>query len=97
MPAATSAIPANHQGGPSFVLEISELQTAVRSLGIDVAIFEVRRAENFARAFAALKGRVEAVYVVSDPRVWPSTFGNCAVHAAAGGSCIDHSASDQGG
>jgi hypothetical protein len=35
--------------------------------GIDVAIFEVRRAEDFARAFAALKGRVEAVYVVSDP------------------------------
>jgi putative ABC transport system substrate-binding protein len=56
-----------HQGGPSFVLEIGELQTAARSLGIDVAIFEVRRAEDFARAFAALKGRVEAVYVVSDP------------------------------
>jgi putative ABC transport system substrate-binding protein len=55
-----------HQGGPG-VLEIGELQTAARSLGIDVAIFEVRRAEDFARAFAALKGRVEAVYVVSDP------------------------------
>jgi putative ABC transport system substrate-binding protein len=56
-----------HQGGPGVVLEIGELQTAARSLGIDVAIFEVRRAEDFARAFAALKGRVEAVYVVSDP------------------------------
>ena len=48
-------------------MEIGELQTAARSLGLDVAIFEVRRAEDFASAFAAFKGRVDAVYVVSDP------------------------------
>src|SRR5262249_50713360 len=56
-----------HYGGPGVVLEIGELQTAARSLGLDVAIFEVRRAEDFASAFAAFKGRVDAVYVVSDP------------------------------
>jgi putative ABC transport system substrate-binding protein len=56
-----------HYGGPGVVLEIDELQTAARSLGLDVAIFEVRRAEDFASAFAAFKGRVDAVYVASNP------------------------------
>jgi putative ABC transport system substrate-binding protein len=56
-----------HKGGPGVVLEIGELQTAARSLGIDAAIYEVRRTEDFAPAFAAFKGRVDAIYVVSDP------------------------------
>ena len=56
-----------HYGGPGVVLEIGELQTAAQSLGLNVAIFEVRRAEDFAPAFAAFKGRVDAVYVMSDP------------------------------
>jgi putative ABC transport system substrate-binding protein len=56
-----------HHDAPGVVLEIDELQTAARSLGLDVAVFEIRRAEDFARAFASFKGRVEAVYVVGDP------------------------------
>jgi len=42
-----------HKGGPGVVLEIGEIQTAARSLGIDAAIYEVRRTEDFAPAFAA--------------------------------------------
>jgi putative ABC transport system substrate-binding protein len=56
-----------HHDAPGVVLEIDELQTAARSLGLDVAVFEIRRAEDFARAFASFKGQVEAVYVVGDP------------------------------
>jgi putative ABC transport system substrate-binding protein len=56
-----------HHDAPGVVLEIDELQTAARSLGLDVAVFEIRRAEDFARAFASFKRRVEAVYVVGDP------------------------------
>src|SRR5262245_32618782 len=55
-----------HHGGPGVVLELDELQTAARSLSLDVAIFEVRRAEDFAPAFAAFKGRVDAVYVLGE-------------------------------
>src|SRR6516165_1137655 len=56
-----------HHDAPGVVLEIDELQTAARSLGLDVAVFGIRRAEDFARAFASFKGPVEAVYVVGDP------------------------------
>ena len=54
-------------GNPASVLEIDEVQAAARTLGLDVAIFEIRRAEDIAPAFGALKGRAEALYVVGDP------------------------------
>jgi putative tryptophan/tyrosine transport system substrate-binding protein len=54
-------------GNPAVVLEMSEAQAAARMLGIDVATFEIRRAEDIAPAFEALKGRVDALYVASDP------------------------------
>jgi putative ABC transport system substrate-binding protein len=47
--------------------ETQETQGAARALGLEVATFEIRRAEDIAPAFQALKGGVEAIYVVADP------------------------------
>jgi putative tryptophan/tyrosine transport system substrate-binding protein len=51
-------------------LEMSEVQATARALDLDVVTAEIRRTEDIAPAFAALKGaRVEAVYVASSPLV----------------------------
>jgi putative ABC transport system substrate-binding protein len=54
---------------PAAVLEMDEIQSAAGTLGLDVATFEIRRAEDIAPAFEALKGRAEALYVVADALV----------------------------
>jgi putative ABC transport system substrate-binding protein len=54
-------------GNPASVLEIGEVQAAARTLGLVASTFEIRRAEDFAPAFEALKGRADALYVVGDP------------------------------
>ena len=54
-------------GNPGAVLEMGEVQAAARTLGLDVATLEIRRAEDIAPAFEALKGRAEALYVVGRP------------------------------
>jgi putative ABC transport system substrate-binding protein len=54
---------------PAAALEIGEIQAAAGTLGLDVATFEIRRAEDIAPAFEALKGRTEALYVVADALV----------------------------
>jgi putative ABC transport system substrate-binding protein len=54
---------------PSAVLEMGEVQAAARALGIEVATLEIRRAEDIAPAFAALKGQADALYVVVDALV----------------------------
>ena len=46
---------------------MNEVQSAARTLGIEVVAPEIRRAEDIASAFEALKGRAEAIYVASDP------------------------------
>ena len=56
-------------GIANAVLEIGEVQAAARTLGLEVATFEIGRAEDIAPAFAALKGRAEAVYVFGEPLV----------------------------
>jgi putative tryptophan/tyrosine transport system substrate-binding protein len=48
---------------------MAEAQTAVRTLGLDAAVFEIRRAEDIAPAFEALKDRADALYVVGDALV----------------------------
>jgi putative ABC transport system substrate-binding protein len=48
------------------VLEMGELQAAARTLGIEVAPLEIRRAEDIAPAFEALKPPADALYVVGD-------------------------------
>jgi ABC-type uncharacterized transport system substrate-binding protein len=48
-------------------LEIDEAKAAARAFGIEVTAFDVRRTEDIAPAFDALKGRSEGVYVFGDP------------------------------
>jgi putative ABC transport system substrate-binding protein len=54
---------------PAVVVEMREAQAAARTLGLDVVKSEIRRPEDIAPSFDALKGRVEALYVVNDPLV----------------------------
>ena len=56
-------------GNRGTVLEIAEVQAAAETLGLEVAKFEIRRAEDIGPAIETLKGRAEALYVVSDPLV----------------------------
>jgi ABC-type uncharacterized transport system substrate-binding protein len=52
---------------PNAVPEMGQVQAAARTLGLEVAVFEIRRAEDIAPAFEALiKDRSEALYVVGD-------------------------------
>jgi putative ABC transport system substrate-binding protein len=53
-------------GYPAFVLEIGEAQATARTLGLEVAALEIRRAEDIAPAVEALKGHAEALYVCAD-------------------------------
>jgi putative tryptophan/tyrosine transport system substrate-binding protein len=54
---------------PAGALERDEIQAAARTLGLDAAIFEMRRAEDIAPTIEAIKGRAEALYVCIDPLV----------------------------
>jgi putative ABC transport system substrate-binding protein len=54
-------------GNPSTVLEMREVQTIARTLGLEVVRHEIRGAEDIASGFEALKGRVDALYVASEP------------------------------
>jgi len=52
---------------PASILEIGDVQIAARTLGLDVALVEVRRAEQIAPGIETLRGRADALYVASDP------------------------------
>jgi putative ABC transport system substrate-binding protein len=54
-------------GAPGAFLEMREVQAAAQTLGLEVATSEVRRVEDIAPAFDAFQGRVEALFVASDP------------------------------
>jgi ABC-type uncharacterized transport system substrate-binding protein len=55
-------------GNPNAVPEMGEVRAAARTIGLEVAVFEIRRTEDIAPAFEALiKDRSEALYVVGDP------------------------------
>jgi putative ABC transport system substrate-binding protein len=59
-------------GNPAVMLEMAEVQAVARTLGLEVATFEIRRAEDIAHVFGALKGRVDALYVPPDAMVLSS-------------------------
>jgi putative tryptophan/tyrosine transport system substrate-binding protein len=46
-----------------------EVQAAARTLGLEVAPLEIRRAEDIAPVFAKLEGQPDALYVVGDALV----------------------------
>jgi putative tryptophan/tyrosine transport system substrate-binding protein len=60
------AIMAN-AGNPGNVVEMREAQEQAQMLGIEVTTSEIRRAEDIALAFDALKDKAQALYVVSSP------------------------------
>ena len=54
-------------GNPINVREMDEVHVAARTLGLEVAVLEIRRGEDIAPALEALKGRAEALWVATDP------------------------------
>jgi ABC-type uncharacterized transport system substrate-binding protein len=54
---------------PITVPEMGEVQTAARTLDLDVVTLEIRRTEDITPAFETLKGRAQALYVAGDPLV----------------------------
>jgi putative tryptophan/tyrosine transport system substrate-binding protein len=54
---------------PSAEMEMGGVQTAARTLGLQVVPAEIRRAEDIAPAFEGLKSRADALYVVGDALV----------------------------
>ena len=53
-------------GNPAAVQEVGEVQAAARTFGVEVERLEIRRAEDIAPVFAALKTHPDALYVVPD-------------------------------
>jgi putative tryptophan/tyrosine transport system substrate-binding protein len=62
----TVAILANI-GNPNSMLEMGEAHAAARTIGLDVVTSEIRRAEDIAPVFEALKGHADVLYVCADP------------------------------
>ena len=56
-------------GNRGSVLELGEVQTAARMLGLELASFELQRAEDISPAFEVMKGRIDALYVTSEPMI----------------------------
>jgi putative ABC transport system substrate-binding protein len=56
-------------GNPGAALEMGEAQAAAQTLGLEVTTIEIRRGEDIAPGFDALKGQAEALYVCTDPLV----------------------------
>ena len=56
-------------GARGAVLELAEVRAVARKLGIDIEVLEIRRAEDIAPAFAALKNGAQALYVCPDALV----------------------------
>ena len=60
------AILANPSGRQAMV-EVSEVEAAARTLGVDVATSEMRQTADVNSAFELLKSRADALYIVPDP------------------------------
>jgi putative ABC transport system substrate-binding protein len=56
-------------GIANTALEIGEVQAAARTLSLEIATFDIRQDEDIVPAFAALKGRADALYVFAEPLV----------------------------
>jgi putative ABC transport system substrate-binding protein len=54
-------------GAPQVGLEMREVDTAAKKLGLEVLPLQIRRAEDIAAAIPKLKGGVEALYVCTEP------------------------------
>lgn len=59
-------------GAPGAMLEMREVLTVARALGLEATALEIKDAAEIAPQITALKGRAEALYVATDPLI----FGN---------------------
>ena len=57
------------RGARAAASKASDHRLLQRPLGLEVITLEIRRGEDIAPAFEALKGRAEALYVIVDPLV----------------------------
>jgi putative tryptophan/tyrosine transport system substrate-binding protein len=53
-------------GNPAGVLEMEEIQTTARALGLEVTALEIRRPEDITPAFEAVKSGADALYISPD-------------------------------
>jgi putative ABC transport system substrate-binding protein len=65
------------------VLELNEVQSTARTLGLEVVALDIRRTQDIGPAFEVLKGRAEALYVVPDPVTSGNRIGINILAAAA--------------
>ena len=68
---------------PAAVLEPADAQKTARALGLEVVTSEIRRAEDIAPAFEALKGRADALFVIPEPLALTNRVGINILAAAA--------------
>jgi putative tryptophan/tyrosine transport system substrate-binding protein len=54
---------------PNVMLEVTEVQAAARTFGLDVAVSEIRRTADVDSTFEVVKSRADALYVVANPLV----------------------------
>jgi putative ABC transport system substrate-binding protein len=54
-------------GFPDAVAEAREVRAAANAIGIELATLEIRRADDIAPSFEALKERTDILFVCSDP------------------------------
>ena len=54
-------------GVANAIMEMGEVQAAARTIGLDVATFEIRQTRDIEPAIEAFKNRAEALYVQGDP------------------------------
>jgi putative tryptophan/tyrosine transport system substrate-binding protein len=52
---------------PYVAFEVREVHAAAHMIGLEVDLFEIRRADDIATAFEGLKDRAEALYVLPNP------------------------------
>jgi putative tryptophan/tyrosine transport system substrate-binding protein len=58
---------AGNPGGPGALLEMRKVQKTAEAVGLEVMALELRQAEDIAPGIEELKGRVDALYVATDP------------------------------
>jgi putative ABC transport system substrate-binding protein len=70
-------------GYPVAAQEMHEVEATARRMGLDVGKSEIRRAEDIAPAFDMLKGRADALFVVTEPLAASHRIqiGSLALHA----------------
>ena len=57
-------------GYPAAVLEMTEVLTAAKALGLEVATMEIRRAEDIGPVFERIDGKADALHVCTDSLVY---------------------------